>query len=207
MERKHFALHSEEEAVNRGRSGGPVWWILDELGSHSSRAEGRARQRIARLKPDVFPELVRALRHHPNAYARSVAASALIRFGGRTRPALLRALRDPSMPVRLHALLALGRVWDRTVASAVIRLLGDPSGGVRINAIAVLARRRVKGAAGALVRRLDDSKWYVRQQAARALGELGVVRARAALMRAALGPRKAVRDAAGEALARIERAR
>ncbi len=193
--------------MNRGRSGGPVWWILDELGSHSSRAEGRARQRIARLKPEVFPELVAALRHHPNAYARSVAASALIRFGRRARPGLRRALRDPAMPVRLHALLALGRVWDRTVASAVIRLLDDPSGGVRINAIAVLARRRVKGAAGALVRRLDDSKWYVRQQAARALGELGVVRARAALMRATLDPRKAVRDAAGEALARIERVR
>ena len=193
--------------MNRGRGDGPVWWILDELGSHSSTAERRARQRIARLKPDVFPDLVAAVRHHPNAYARSVAASALVRFDRRARPALLRALRDPAMPVRLHALLALDRVWERTVASAVIRLLDDPSGGVRINAIAVLARRRVKGAAGALIRGLDDSKWYVRQQAAHALGTLGVVRARVPLMRAALDPRKAVRDAASEALARIERVR
>lgn len=193
--------------MNRGRGVEAVWWILDELGSHSSTAERRARQRIARLKPDVFPELVRAVRHHPNAWARSVAASALVRFGRRARPGLRRALRDPAMPVRLHAMLALDRVWDRTVASAVIRLLDDLSGGVRINAIAILARRRVKGAAGALIRRLDDSKWYVRQQAARALGELGVVRARVPLMRAALDPRRAVREAASKALVRIARPR
>lgn len=184
-----------------------MWGILNELGRHSSKAERGAKQRIARLGPEALTELVAALRRHPNAHARGVAASALARFGRRTKPALLRALRDPAMPVRLQALRALDRVWDHSVAPAVIRLLDDPSGGVRINAIAILARHYVAGATGAVIRKLSDPKWYVRLQAARALGALGTARARVPLRRAEWDPRAAVREAAGKALARIERPR
>lgn len=190
-----------------GQTVDPVWSILDELRGHSSRKERRAAARIAALRREIFPELVDALRHHPNPWARGVAASSLVRFGDQARRALLRALRDPAMPVRLHALLAVDRVWAPSATPAIIRLLDDPSGGVRVNVITVLVRRRAHGASRAIMRRVADPKWYVRQQAARALGTLGTPQARGSLRQAMGDPRRAVREAAAQALARIERRR
>ena len=82
------------------------------------------------------------------------------------------------MPVRLSALVAVDRLWNRTVQRAVMRLLKDASGGVRVNAIAALARHRVHAASGRLIQLLDDPKWYVRQWAARALATVGGKRAK-----------------------------
>lgn len=184
--------------------GGQVSAILDELGSHSSTAERRARQRILRFGESAIPELLDTLTHHQNAWAHAVAAATLAHVGGRARPALLRALRDPAMPVRLSALVALNRTWDRSVIPAVIRLLKDRSGGVRGNAAALLGRHRGREASKALVRLLEDPKWYVRQQAARALGQLGVRRVRGPLLRAMSDSSRAVRDATLEALKRLD---
>lgn len=177
--------------------------ILDELGGHSSIRERRAVRRIAELDEQIFPELVAASRHHPNAFARAVAVKSLARFSRSALRPVLRALRDPAMPVRLAALLTLDRLWTGAVPPAVIRLLNDSSPSIRTNAAMVLARHGVRRATPWLVRNLQDPKWYVRQYTARALGILGARKARGALQRAALDPRKAVRESAVEALARI----
>lgn len=147
--------------------------ILNGLGSHSGTKERRAVQRLRRLGNSAFPALVGALKHHPNANARSVAASAVSYLGPRSRPALYRALGDRSMTVRLHALIGLDRNWTPRAAARVIRLLKDPSGGVRVNAVAVLGRQRVKRAVGPLIRALRDQKSYVRSAAREALGRVG----------------------------------
>ena len=147
--------------------------ILSRLGSHSGTKERRAVQRLRRLGRHAFPALIEALKHHPNANARSVAACALSYLGSRSRPALYRALGDRSMTVRLHALIGLDRNWTPRAAARVIRLLKDPSGGVRVNAVAVLGRHRVKRAVGSLVRALRDEKSYVRSAAKEALGQIG----------------------------------
>ncbi len=175
--------------------------LLDGLGSHSSTKEHAVIRALNRLGEDVFPDLIEALHRHRNAHARGVAAAALVRFGGRARPALLLALRDPAMAVRLHALLALDRLWTPSLAPAVIPLLRDPSGGVRVNTVDVLARHEVRRAGGALRTALRDPAWYVRQHAAAALGDLGGRGSRPALRQALSDPRKAVREAAREALA------
>lgn len=158
---------------------------------------------ISRLGRGTFRQLVTALRVHPNAFARAVAATSLRRFGARARPALLGALRDPAMPVRLSALRSLEHLWTPRVAPAVIRLLRDLSAGIRHNTSAVLGRHHVVAAARPLVRLLDDPVWHVRQQAARALGLLRADRARVALARAATDPRLAVRKAAKKALEQL----
>lgn len=177
--------------------------ILDRLYRHSSTAERRAGVHILRLGKRALPELLRAAAHHPNAFARSVAVGALASHGTRGRRAVFLALRDPAMPVRLAALVALDRVWTRSAAPAVTSLLQDPSGGVRVNAAAVLARHRVRAAWRPLTRLLRDGKWYVRLEAARALGRLGVAAARRPLARAQRDPSPAVRAAAGEAIERL----
>ncbi len=146
-----------------------VWDSLNRLGSHSGTKERRAVQHLRRLGKPAFTALAEALKHHPNANARSVAASALSYLGPRSRPALYRALSDRAMTVRLHALIGLDRNWTPRAASWVIRLLNDPSGGVRVNAVAVLGRHRVKNAAGPLARALRDEKPYVRTAARDAL--------------------------------------
>lgn len=187
--------------MHRPRPRGSVWPLLNGLGSHSSTRERRALRRLNRLPPSALPELTAAVQRHPNAFARAVAARALSRFGLRARRSLLRAILDPAIPVRLHALLALEEIWSPSMAPTVIMLLDDPSPGIRTNAVAVLARRRVRQAAPKLIRVLGDPAWHVRQQAASALGIFGANRSRPALILAASDKRKAVREAAKRSLA------
>jgi hypothetical protein len=180
-----------------------LWSILDGLGRHSPTRERRALRRINGLDEGIFPELVVASCHHPNAFARAVAVRALARFCRSARRPVLRALHDPAMAVRLAALLTLDRMWSPAVAPAVIGMLKDGSPSIRANAAVILARHGVRRATPWLIRNLRDPQWYVRQHAARALGILGARRARSALQRAVCDPRKAVREAAAEALTRM----
>lgn len=179
-----------------------VWVLVNRLGRHSGTRERRVIARLARLGADAFPHLIKVLRDHPNAWARSVAAASLGRFGSRARRPLLRALRDPAVPVRLKAMLALAGTWTPQVASAVLALAHDPGPGIRNNAIALLARHPTQRAVPVLVRALSDSAWHVRQQAALALVEGGyeTAKAREALRRAARDRHPAVRNAARLAL-------
>ncbi len=177
--------------------------ILSELGRHSSIRERQAVRRLSGLPRDAFPEIAAALQTHPNSFARAVVAASLPHFGPRARKPLLRAIGDPAVPVRLSALLALDRTWNKRVAPVMIQLLDDPSPGIRHNAVVILARRGVESAIPRLTRALEDPSWHVRQQAARALGVLGAEHAQAALKRATTDGRRGVRDAARAALRRI----
>jgi HEAT repeat protein len=179
--------------------------ILDRLRGHSGIAERRAVRELVRLGSAAVPGLVWAAAYHHNAFARGVAVRALGAFGKRGRPAVLRALNDRAMPVRLAALIALDQMWTRSAAPYVIGMLRDPSGGIRVNAAAILGRHRVREGSSALVRLLRDGMWYVRQEAAQALGMLRVPAARRGLARALDDPRPAVRRAAAAALERIGR--
>ncbi|MBI2123526.1 MAG: hypothetical protein HYT96_05135 [Armatimonadetes bacterium] len=93
------------------RSAGQALAILDGLRSHSSKREARALERILKLGPTFVPTLIHTAAHHPNAFARDVAVRAIARLHPRPRPVLLRALRDPAMAIRLHALVELDRTW------------------------------------------------------------------------------------------------
>jgi len=179
--------------------------IIAGLGSHAPAAERRAVRRLVRLGPTARPMLRATLREHPNAHARAVAAVALARIdGARARSTLIGALSDRTMVVRLHALMALGRLaWGRAAAAAVVGLLRDPSGGVRGNAIDVLVARNERRAARAIASCLGDAKWYVRQHAARALGRLAATSEKGRLERALHDARPAVREAARQSLARL----
>ncbi len=177
--------------------------ILSELERHSSIRERRAVRRLSGLPTDAFPAVAAVLPTHPNSFVRAVVAAALPYFGPRARKPLLQALGDPAVPVRLSALLALNRIWNKKVAQRMIRLLDDPSPGIRHNAVVILARHGIKAAIPRLAQVLGDPSWHVRQQAARALGVLGAEHAQAALRRATSDGRKAVRDAARKALQRI----
>ncbi len=147
--------------------------VLDRLRGHSSRAERRAAHALVALGPKALPELARAAAAQPNAFARATAITALAAHGARGHPAILRALKDPAMPVRLAALLALDAKWYSGAARQVIRLLGDPSGGIRGTAAAVLGRHRVRAARQALGGCLRDDKSYVRLAAVDALERIG----------------------------------
>lgn len=133
----------------------------------------------------------------------SVAALARL-DGSRSQPALIRALRDRTMVVRLHALVALHRhAWGPAARPAVTTLLRDPSGGVRGNTVRILGLHRERSAARAIARSLRDEKWYVRQQAAAALGQVGSGAAVAPLRRALDDARPAVRVAAARSLRQL----
>ncbi len=179
--------------------------ILDRLGSHDPRAERRAVRELVALGPRALASLRRAIRTHRNAHARAAATVAVARLAGPlSRRALLDALDDETMVVRLHALMALDRhAWGGRVGRRVVELVDDESAGVRNNAIAVLARRGERSAAAAIARRLADPRWHVRQQAALALGLIGEAHASARLRRSLHDTRKAVRDAARRSLARL----
>lgn len=193
-----------EEAAAR-RSGAAVSAILDELGSHSPAAERAAVRRLVGLGRDALGALTAASMTHRNAFARAMAVTALARLDGKSsRRPLVRALRDRTMVVRLHALVALHRhAWDPAARAAVTTLLRDPSGGVRGNAVRALGLHRARSAAREIARRLRDEKWYVRQQAAAALGQVGSRAAAAPLRRALDDARPAVRVAAARSLRQL----
>lgn len=189
----------------RGRNDEKVAAILDELGGHSPSAERSALRRLVGLGRGSLRALAGATITHRNAFARATAVAALARLDGKAsqRP-LLRALRDQTMVVRLHALVALHRhAWGPAARRAVTTLLRDPSGGVRGNAVRVLSLHRARSAAREIARRLRDEKWYVRQEAAAALGQVGSRAVAIPLRRALDDPRPAVRIAAARSLRRL----
>lgn len=182
-----------------------VWTLVNRLGRHSGTRERRVVARLARLGLAAFPHLISVLQDHPNTWARSVAAASLGQFRSRARGPLMRALRDPAVPVRLNAMLALDSVWTPRVASAVMTLAADPGPGIRNNALALLARHGTKRAAPVFVNALRDQAWHVRVQAAQALGAMRALQARSVLLRAAADPHPAVRNAARRALKLLPR--
>lgn len=193
-----------EEAAAR-RSGAAVSAILDELGSHSPSTERAALRRLVGLGRGSLGALAGASITHRNAFARALAVAALARLDGKSsHRSIRRALRDRTMVVRLHALVALHRhAWGPAAPRAVTRLLRDPSGGVRGNAVRILGLHRERSAARAIARSLRDEKWYVRQQAAAALGQVGSRAAAAPLRRALDDARPAVRVAAARSLRQL----
>lgn len=181
--------------------------LINRLGRHSGTRERRVVERLARLGPAAVPHLIRVLRDHRNAFARAVAATSLGRFPSRARRPLLRAFRDPAIPVRLKAMVAAAQTWTPRVATAVMALAGDPSPGIRNNALALLARHRPRRAVPIFIRALRDPVWHVRMQAARALTVMRVSRARRNLLGAAGDPHPAVRNAARQALKLLAQSR
>lgn len=107
-----------------------------------------------------------------------------------------RALRDPNMSVRLHAVASVARLGKPALARRLIPLVKDSSGGVRVNAVDVLARLKVRGAGPAILSALRDSKWYVRLSALRAAASLRERVPRSLLAKLERDPRPGIRRAA-----------
>lgn len=169
------------------------------------RAKAAAIRALARIGKPAVPLLMETLqRDKTSRFRRASAASALGLIGDRAavRP-LLKATKDTSIDVRLHAVLALSRFRANSAVPYLIRALSDESGGVRVNAASALGRLRNRKAVGPLTKALKDKKWYVRQHAAKSLGLIGDKRAADALSSCLRDPRPAAVAAAREALKKL----
>ncbi len=154
--------------------------------------------------PSVRPLVDTLLNERERILRRASAAEALGLIGGKTvlKP-LLHAVKDPSVNVRLHAVVSLARLKDGRAIPYLVKALSDESGGVRVNAASALGIFRSRGAVVPLVKALKEKKWYVRQQAARSLGLIGDIRAAEGLRSAMRDPRPAVAKAARESLEKL----
>ena len=169
------------------------------------RAKNAAIRALAKIGKPAIPLLVETVLHdRASKFRRASAAAALGLIGNRgvIRP-LLRATKDPSIDVRLHAIVALARFRDSAAIPYLIRALSDESGGVRLQAASALGLLRSRKAVGPLITALRDEKWYVRQHAARSLGLIGDKRATSPLSSSLMDPRPAVAADAKQALERL----
>ncbi len=99
------------------------------------------------------------------------AATELSLLGRRAQAALLYALEDSEVAIRVEALLALGRIGSQKAAVAAMRCLDDGNADVRWAAVETLGAIGDAAAVVAIARLLrDDSDLQVRAAAARALG-------------------------------------
>ena len=121
----------------------------------------------------------------------------------RVRPAIIEALKKPSMAVRIAALSALERVAEPAVFPDVEKLLQDTEASVRGAAVEAAARCGGARAVPALVKCLKDESWEVRQAAAVALGALGERSAVDGLCELISDPDRDVRESVIAALAQL----
>jgi HEAT repeat protein len=169
------------------------------------RAKSAAITALAKIGKPAIPLLIETILHdRTSKFRRASAAAALGLIGDRraTLP-LLRATKDPSIDVRLHAIVALARFRESAAIPYLIRALSDESGGVRLQATRTLGLLQSKKAVGPLITALRDEKWYVRQHAARSLGLIGDKRATSPLSSSLMDPRPAVAADAKRALERL----
>lgn len=123
--------------------------------------------------PDAVPVLLSALRKGQPGVRRE-AASALGKLNDpRAVDPLLEALSStPDRPLRIRALLALGRLGGVSAVKAVQQALRDRDAGVRWAAVVALEARRDATQAGALQPLLRDEQPFVAEAARQALALL-----------------------------------
>src|SRR5687768_13948172 len=106
--------------------------LIARLDVEGDAVPRRMARRLA-ARAEAVPVLIGALADHPRTRVRRWLAEALGFTGDpRALPALRRALGDPAMTVRLHAMIALADLGDPAAGPAILPLLGDASGGIRV---------------------------------------------------------------------------
>ena len=175
--------------------------LLGRLDTESERAARRAVGEFQKAGTDVLSRLCDSVVHDRRVRVRRWCAEALGGFASaESERALKRALRDPNMSVRYHAVRAADRYELERLGGVIVKLVDDPSPGVRHVAVRALGRLRPRGTVAALSRALQDGKWHVRQAAAEASAMVKSPRLAAHLRAAMDDERPAVRRAASRAL-------
>jgi HEAT repeat protein len=100
---------------------------------------------LATIGPEAVPTLIQVLKKESEWIARADAAEGLAAYGhaaGETVPALVAALRDPQVPVRIRAVEALGRIGggDEETVKALEGMSEDDDEYVRKTAREVLRK-------------------------------------------------------------------
>ena len=136
--------------------------------------------RVAPGNREAIEALGLALTEDPNVNVRNAAASGLGWMGPQAAaaaPAMIRAMNDRDGTVRVHVIVALGRIGpaDGSVASALKTIAEqDPSADFRIWAIRALGLIGGKSdlVVPTLLKMLDDANGNIRNAAAYQLGEI-----------------------------------
>lgn len=158
--------------------------LIQELGSDDEFIRMRAGERLISLGEAAVKPLVKALEEY-NHPARHLVAAILGCIGDKSAtPALIKALRDKELLVRIHAAVALGKLKDSRALEPLMHALFDPASHTNI-------------------RSLTGEPLTVRAAAAQSLGELKDSRAVPALIAALTDPSKDVRRAVIHALMQI----
>ncbi len=129
---------------------------------------------LAGISKEAHAALERALVADPDARVRAAAARS-VRDARGFQLALVRALTDDSMRVRLEATHALAGAPNGVATTALLgRLDGDPWPTVRARAAAALGAASPAAATDErLARALGDDSWFVRRAVLGALGSRG----------------------------------
>jgi HEAT repeat protein len=93
----------------------------------------------SRLREDALDRLGE-LASHPDPRVRANALEALAQVPARAHPALARGLEDPSLPVRVVALMGVGLSRERSLAPRAREMLESPHEEIRASAIYALMR-------------------------------------------------------------------
>ncbi len=135
---------------------------------HPARSVRMETQRaLARMGSSAVPDLVQRLQSGGSDLGRTHAIWALDAIGGiEARKAIVAAIDDRSVGVRLQASRSSGIRGDREAISALVRLLKDRDAAVRREAAIAIGRIGEKSAAPALFAALDDgdrfAAWSIR---------------------------------------------
>jgi HEAT repeat protein len=125
-------------------------------------------QAAERADPDQLVGLIST----EDAIRRNAALEALSRGGGRSVPALIRALDDRDAEVVMFAASTLGKTRDPSAIPHLARILKHPDVNVCQAAVESLGALRAASALGALTALLDKELW-IRFAVVHTLGEIG----------------------------------
>ena len=171
----HPPIGKVDVQVPTGSSPADVEKLIQLFQFPVPQANVEARKQLIAIGAPAVPALVRAMGSWDNKTFNQ-AMTVLEQIGEPAQAAVIAALEDPELYVRLHAtemLQRLGIAGDK-VAGALTASLSRPNALDRSHAATAIGQRKIAGAAGALRKlALEDRDPDVVRAAARALAQLG----------------------------------
>ncbi len=174
------------------------------LNTRSDRQAARAIRRIKKQGKRLVPQLLQAATQRDFPLVRKWSLQALGELNdSRAVPVLRKALKDPQMTVRLHAVRALARTGKKSASRYLLPLLRDESGGIRVNVLQAVAAIGAKPSTRWLKIAIRDPQWYVRVQACELIGRWQITAMKNELIAATRSAKSAVKNAATKALRQL----
>lgn len=147
--------------------------LVEALQDHDRHVPARVAEALHLAGLGAVAPLINLL-DAPDHITRAFAAQVLGEIGDkRAFKALVRALLDDSVDVRVKATASLGQLGDRRAQYTLEKVLEDPEWPVRSAAAKALGQLKDPASCHLLAQAMTDPEWWVRANAAQALADMG----------------------------------